>query len=157
RHRVPVRFFSDDDTIEGAAFELAQLAEEHQTRAVLLIDSVQTVTCRAIAELDEEPTDYVKVTRNVRAIRAVTTKYKLITISTSEMNRAAYAGIRKSDHMGSGKQSGAIEYSARVMLSWEPDVTEAGKVIPDRFRVTIEKNKHGPRGETFWVELDRPR
>jgi len=58
--------------------------------------------------------------------------------------------------MASGKQSGAIEYSARVMLSFENALSQ-GELLPDTFKVAVEKNKHGPRGNFFYIGIDRAR
>jgi replicative DNA helicase len=157
-HLQPIVFFDDDDTIESAAEELGAMAKSAGARAALFVDSVQTVSCNAVRSSREEPTEYVKVTNNVRAIRAAATKHHLIVLATSEMNREAYKTIRSeaAGRMAAGKQSGAIEYSARVMLAWEKAV-ENGKQVDGKFCVTIEKNKHGPTGDCFYVELDRAR
>ena len=166
-HAIPILYFNDDDTIESAAAELAEFAAKHKVKAALLIDSVQTVSCNALYDQRDEPTEYVKVTRNVRAIRSVATRHNLIVISTSEMNRESYKAVKNGDggksngkgkhHMASGKQSGAIEYSARVMLSWESALDANGEPVPSTYRVAIEKNKHGPSGDCFYVELNRQR
>jgi hypothetical protein len=50
----------------------------------------------------------------------VGTRYRMICIATTEMNRAAYRSVEAaeaSNDMAAGKESGAIEFSARVMLS----------------------------------------
>lgn len=168
-HPIPILYFNDDDTIESAAAELAEFARKSGVKAALLIDSVQTVTCNALYNQREEPSEYVKVTRNVRAIRSAATRYNLIVISTSEMNRESYKAIKTDGgngkskngkakhHMASGKQSGAIEYSARVMLSWEPAIDAESEIVANTYRVAIEKNKHGPSGDCFYVELNRQR
>jgi replicative DNA helicase len=162
-HPIPILYFNDDDTIESAAAELAEFAHRHKVKAALLIDSVQTVTCSALYDQREEPSEYVKVTRNVRAIRSVASRHNLIVLSTSEMNRESYKAVKEGEgrkgkhHMASGKQSGAIEYSARVMLSWEPAFDGNQEIVPNTYRVAIEKNKHGPSGDFFYVELNRQR
>ncbi|MDD1770968.1 MAG: hypothetical protein LUO79_07775 [Methanomassiliicoccales archaeon] len=160
---APIRYFDAGDTIESASEELYKDAKGG--KAALIIDSVQTASCEALLSLREEPTEYQRVTRNVQAIRACATRYRLITFATSEMNRQAYNDISKNDppspkkqksHMASGKQSGAIEYSARVMLSFENALSQ-GELLPDTFKVAVEKNKHGPRGNFFYIGIDRAR
>jgi len=153
RYSIPIQLFEPTETVESAAKKLAAIAETAQTRAVLLMDSVQSIECEAVQQAREEPSEHVRVTQNVRAIRAVSTKHKLITITTSEMNRDAYKnGGNGNGKMAAAKQSGAIEYSARVMLILEPV-----KDHHDLIQVSIEKNKHGPRGSFFFLQLDRAR
>ena len=165
-HRVPILYFGASDTIESASDELAEHAERHGARQVILYDSVQTIDCDAIRHSRDEPTEYIRVTRNVYAIRAQASKHKQIAIATSEMNRESYKTIAGADpspgesKMGAGKQSGAIEYSARVMLRFESARVRRDrkvKVVPDKYCVTVEKNKHGPRGKFFHIDLDRTR
>jgi len=157
-HRVPVLYFGAEDTVESASLELAEWAARHETRAVMLYDSVQTIDCDATRLAREEPTEYMRVTRNVYAIRAAASRYKHIAIATSEMNRRSYieGADPSGDRMGAAKQSGAIEYSARVMLAFE-STKKQGKLLPDKFRVLVQKNKHGPRGSFFFLDLDRQR
>jgi hypothetical protein len=77
----------------------------------------------------------------------------MITVSTSELGRGAYA---KSDpdertaNMAGAKWSGAVEYSARILLGIR---SAAGE--PDVLEVEVSKNKHGPRDETLYLRIDR--
>jgi replicative DNA helicase len=166
RHKVPILYFGANDTIESASDELAEHGEKHRVRQIILYDSVQTIDCDAIRYARDEPTEYIRVTRNVYAIRAQASKHKQIAIATSEMNRESYKTIGNADpnpgesKMGAGKQSGAIEYSARVMLRFETAKARRNRkwqIVPDKYCVTVEKNKHGPRGKLFHIDLDRAR
>ena len=123
---VPRVYYDAEWTIEEAAADLDEYARSLSTpekprRAALLIDSIQTAECEAIRAATREMSERQMVTANVRAMRAAAIKYAMITIATSEMNRAAYRSIREGDEqpsdMVAGKESGAIEYGARVMVS----------------------------------------
>jgi replicative DNA helicase len=163
----PIRFYDDTWTIESAAADLAKFAKSladadpdanpHGPRALLCIDSVQTVMCdaelAAIAAGGRAMATTEAVTARVRGIRAVATRYRMITVSTSELGRGAYA---KSDpdertaNMAGAKWSGAVEYSARILLGIR---SAAGE--PDVLEVEVSKNKHGPRDETLYLRIDR--
>jgi hypothetical protein len=73
------------------------------------------------------------------------------------MNRGAYRSPDASEQtsdMASAKETGSIEYSARVMLS-----LRSVKGEPDLAEVRLAKNKHGPswRGpeDSVYLRLDR--
>lgn len=150
-------FYGEDCTIEEAAVDLAALALERGERAVLMVDSTQTVACDALRAMGKDASMRDKITANVRAIRSCATKHKMLIMATSEMNRAAYKAIGASDQndMAAAKESGAVEYSARVMLALR-NVSEEPNCIEAR----IVKNKHGPSFpylEPFYMKIDRGR
>ena len=142
-------------TIEAAAADLAAVAAAAGKRAALFIDSLQTVRCDA--ERDDQSAR-AQVTARVWAIRDVATRYRMIVIATSEMNRASYrsaeaaAAAQDAGDMASAKESGAVEYSARVMLS-----LRSLKDDPDKIEAYVGKNKHGPRGSKLYLALNRTR
>jgi len=150
---LPIRFYGPEFTVEAAAAALRQRAGDR--RAVLVVDSLQTATCEQ--EQNEKGSRYENVTERVAALRAVADRFRLMVLVTSEMSRAAYRDPDKRiDDMASGKESGAIEYSARVLLAMravpgEVDLTE----------VRVVKNKLGPRtrGEDqgILLRIDRGR
>ena len=151
----PVRMYDGLWTIEAAAADLATFAAAEGKRAALLIDSLQTVSC----DVDRDDMSmHAQVTARVRAIRTVATRYRLIVVVTSEMNRASYRSLEAADasknagDLAAAKESGAVEYSARVMLSLR-SVRDDG----DKIEVHVAKNKHGPRGDVFYLALDRGR
>jgi len=161
---VPRVYYDAEWTIEEAAADLDEYARSLSTpetprRAALLVDSVQTAECDAIRAATRDLSERQVVTANVRGVRAVAIKYAMITIATSEMNRAAYRSIREGDEqpsdMVAGKESGAIEYGARVMVS-----LRSVQGDPDRIQVRIPKNKHGPSWRSteddFYLRIDRP-
>lgn len=151
---LPIRFFDADWTIEAAAAALAADAQARGARAVLCIDSVQTVQCEAERGARRELGMNERVEGRARAIRAVASEHRLIAIATSEMGRSAYAG-RKGEgvaDMAAAKWSGAIEYQARVMLTVRSVPGES-----DLIELTVTKNKHGPSGDKVHLRLDRAR
>lgn len=154
---LPIRFYDDSWTIESAAEDLATFARGRgDARAMLGVDSIQTVKCDAestAALAGRELSEVGAVTARVRAVRAVATKYRLIALATSEMGRGAYRSSDPSQQtatMASAKWSGAVEYSARVLLGLRSVSGES-----DLVDVELAKNKHGPRDEHVFLRLDR--
>ena len=148
-----IRMYGPDWTIEAAAMDLA--AHAGGKRAMLGIDSIQTVRC----EHDAGATSmHQAVTARTAAVRRAATVHRLIVISTCEMNRQSYRSIqagedaKEAGDLASAKESSAIEYSARVMLSLRQVKRE-----PDKIELHVAKNKHGPRGDVFYLALDRSR
>jgi KaiC/GvpD/RAD55 family RecA-like ATPase len=148
-----IRMYGPEWTIEDAAADLAAYAAGR--RAMLGIDSLQTVTCgaeRVATSLHEA------VTARTKAVRRVATAHRLIVIATSEMSRGAYRTTQAAEDakdagdLASAKESGAIEYSARVMLALRPVNNQ-----PDKIELRVAKNKHGPRGGVFYLALNRHR
>lgn len=140
---VPLQLFDDRCTIEAAAVALHRRACElhpgvDRPPCVLFIDSVQTA--RGEGE-DIDGSGYANVTRRVAAIRACAARYRMLVIATSEMNRAAYKSKKVEDQvtdMAAGKESGAIEFSARVLLALRSVPGSA-----DVCELRVVKNKHG--------------
>lgn len=140
---LPLLLFDGSTTIEAAAVALHKRAcERHpgvdRPPCVLFIDSVQTARCEGE---DIEGSLYVSVTKRVAAIRACASRYRMLVVATSEMNRAAYKSKKAEDQvtdMAAGKESGAIEFSARVLLALR-SVPGSSDVVELR----VAKNKHG--------------
>ena len=146
---LKVRFYDDTFTIETAAADLSEWAESQGCRAFFGVDSVQTAYSEA-AKVAESTREHV--TENVRAIRAVSSQYKLLTIATSEMNRNAYRNVNNAEQqndMAAGKESGAIEYSARVLLALRSVPNEQGVV-----HAKVVKNKLGRSNVEFHMQLN---
>jgi hypothetical protein len=139
-----------ETTIEAAAEDLAKYMTENDIkRGALFVDSVQTVTSRA---LQGNETPLIRVTANVKAIRAMAIAHKLIVIATSETSRAFYRAADEADKLdkiAAGKESGALEYAGRLMMY----MNNVGG-SPDLLKVEITKNKLGPKAEFFW-KIDR--
>lgn len=154
---LPIRFYSGEHTIEAAAADLAQWARENDYEATaLLVDSIQTARCDAELAAQREMALPQAVEARVRAVRKVATDYRMILMVTSEMGRGAYrAGAESTDPLASAKWSGAIEYTARVMIT-----LHAVKGHDDLVMMQIPKNKHGRRrladeGTELYLEIDR--
>lgn len=147
---LEMRFYDATWTVEAAAADLA--AHAKGGRAMLGVDSVQTVRCDTEAA-SRDMAEVSAVTARVQAIRSVATKHRLIVIATSEMGRSAYSSsdrTQQASTMASGKWSGAIEYSARVLLGLR---SVAGE--PDLIELDVAKNKHGPRDQLVHLRIDR--
>jgi KaiC/GvpD/RAD55 family RecA-like ATPase len=149
----PIRMYDDAWTIEGAAADLAAFAGGRP--AMLGIDSIQTVRCN---EEGDPRSLHAAVTARVKAVRRVATRHNLIALATSEMGRHTYRSVEAADSareagdLASAKESGAIEYGARVMFA-----LRSVKDDPDRIEVHVAKNKHGPRDGLFYLALRRDR
>ena len=134
---LPLRIYPRSYTIEQSAADLMAFAKAKGLRPALLMDSLQTIRC---STEDPDASTYVNVTKRVESIREVATHYNLIAMCTSEMSRGSYRSIRGADQsdMAAGKESGAIEYSARVMVALR-SVPKESSMVELRFA----KNKHG--------------
>lgn len=148
---LPIRFYDATWTIETAAADLAKFADGR--RMMLGIDSLQTVSCDAERAAQRELSEMAAVTARVQAIRKAASQHKLIALCTSEMSRSAYRKADPSDltsTMAASKHSGAVEYSARVLLGLRSVKDES-----DLIEVDIAKNKHGPSGRQVYLRVDR--
>jgi KaiC/GvpD/RAD55 family RecA-like ATPase len=158
---LPMRLFDPSMAIEEAAVALHRFACERfpgvdRPPCVLFIDSVQVARC--MGEKDDENT-YRAVTRRVAAIRAAASRYRMLVVATSEMSRAAYKAKRVEDQvtdMASAKESGAIEFSARVLLALRSVPLDS-----DHVELRVAKNKHGrdhrPDEDGIFLRVDRAR
>jgi hypothetical protein len=165
--QLPLLLFDPETSIEEAAHRLHEFAKKRcpapsgwdpripwRPPCVLMVDTVQTA--RSGGENPDESL-YRIVTHRVRAIRTGSTRYRMLMLITSEMSRAAYKHKRVEDQvadLASAKESGAIEFSARVLL--------ALRSVPgthDKVELRVAKNKHGPshRGDQdgIFLQLDR--
>ncbi len=149
-----IRLYGPEWTIEAATADLASAANGKRT--AYLVDSIQGVTSAREAKATSL---HQAVTTRVAAVRVAATSHRMITVATCEMNRGAYRTVEASDaareagDLASAKESGAVEYSARVMLA-----LRSVKGAADRIEVHVAKNKHGPRGGLqLYLALDRHR
>lgn len=143
---LPLVMFDPDASIEEAGEALHNYAKQLRPGSdlpacVLLVDSVQVAK-----KFGEDPrgsdTLYRLVTERVRALRKIATKYRMLVIATSEMSRAGYKSKKQEDQandLASAKESGAIEFSAKVQL-----VLRCVPGTHDVIELRIAKNKHGP-------------
>ncbi len=148
-----LRLYDPSWTIERAAADLAEIARSQGRRAFLGVDSIQTVTCAAELSAARPPSIREAVSARASAVRASATQHRMIVMATSEMSRGAYRTVEaaeSTDDLASAKESGAIEYSARVMLAMRSVADEA-----DLLELRVAKNKHGRRGDRIGLRLDR--
>ncbi len=156
---APLRVYGFGLSIEAAAVDLHRVArarnpDDPRPPCVLVLDSIQTVRAE-----NEDPDASMNrlVTGRVAAVRAAASRYRMLVLSTSEMNRAAYKSRKAEENasdMSAAKESGAIEFSARVMLTLRsvPDV-------PNVVECRVTKNKHGaatrPGDDGMFLRFDR--
>ena len=153
---LPLRLYDATWTVEAAAEDLARAAEQAGMRAMLGVDSIQTVRCEAELDAKREVSTVDAISSRAMALRYVASHHRMIVIATSEMNRGAYRSKKADenvDDMAAAKGSGAIEYQARVLVTLRSE--EGGRV-----KVTLPKNKHQNPGsdagrEPFCLKLDR--
>ena len=137
-NELPLLFFEAGTAVEQAASEVADFAASSARPGALFIDSLQTVEAEG-AQLGEPR--YEAVSARVKAIKEAASSHGLFVLATSEMSRIHYRNRRQAeelDPIASGKESGAIEYAAKVLLALR-------SVSSDVIAITIAKNKHGSR------------
>ncbi|MGD0679749.1 MAG: DnaB-like helicase C-terminal domain-containing protein [Polyangiaceae bacterium] len=156
--RLPIRFYGSEWTIEAAAADLDAFAKSIRGRAALFVDSIQAVECDACRAAGRELNLHAAITANANALRGAASRYHMLAVATCEMNRNAYRTVESADSyndMAAAKESGKIEYSARVMLA-----VRLVKDEKDLIELRITKNKHGPsypREPALYLRLDRER
>lgn len=137
----------DELTVEETCEAILARAASASRRAVLYVDSLQTVRMR----WREEPrTDKDRVDKVVRTLRRYTRK-GLTIVATCEVPRAAYGGPKKRRRFDPGppalaafKASGNIEYAL-----WTGLVMTRIKGDSEAVRVECPKNKQGREDVTF--------
>ena len=138
---------ADDRSVEETAEALLALAAATSRRAVLVVDSLQTVRLR----WKEEPrTDKDRIDKVVRALVAYTRR-GLLVVATCEVPRAVYSGPKKTKRptpappaLAAFKGSGNIEYAL-----WTGLVLTRIRGETDAVRVEVPKNKQGREDVTF--------
>jgi replicative DNA helicase len=140
RDELGILLFDESWTIEEAGEAVGRRAAQLGMPCMLGIDSVQTV--RSSAEKDGA-TGHEAITARVKALRAVSDKYRMTIVATSEMSRGSYRSNDRAHQqadMAAGKESGSIEYSARLLLS-----VRAVEGLDDVFELRVVKSKYGAR------------
>lgn len=137
---------ADHRTVDESAAAIMSLAAERRTRAVLYVDSLQTVRLRW--GKDEPRTDKDRIDKVLRALVPFT-RAGLTVIATCEVPRSVYGGGKKRRDpgppaMAAFKGSGNIEYAL-----WTGLVLTRIKGDPGAVRVEVPKNKQGREDVTF--------
>jgi hypothetical protein len=138
----------DEGSLEAIAEALDELAAEQPQPRVLVVDSLQTVQCREASMKDSLRE---RIDAKLDVLKAIA-KRGVLVVAISEMARGGYrTGDRNQDSsaMSSGKESGAIEYAAALLLGLRPVKGEPGVV-----EVEIAKNRLGPDKPAFRLRLD---
>lgn len=163
------RVFIFEGVGDIGVFEIRQKIEEHikitGNIPVVLVDYMQILApYKDPSNPNRSFTDKQIMDKNVLELKRISRDYTLPVIAVSSLNRASYDETMS---MAAFKESGAIEYSADVLIGLEyanikkeKDLEKAveenaksnaaGK--PTRIRVRILKNRSGARGKT--CELD---
>jgi hypothetical protein len=147
---LPLRLYDPSWTIEAAAADFAAwMRSKGFTRGAFLADSLQTIECDASRNAGAGASLRVSVGQNVKALASVASTYRFATIATGEIPRASYDG--RGDDMRAGKESGAIEFAAKIQIVLRRDKRDDSLV-----RVSVPKIKRGSRDETaFALRFDR--
>ena len=118
-------------------------------KPVVIVDYVQI-----LAPYNERATDKQNTDKNVVELKRLSRDYKIPVIGISSFNRASYS---ESASMSAFKESGAIEYSADVLLALQYadtgkkdfDLDTAKKNDPRDIELKILKNRNGRAGDTI--------
>lgn len=146
-----VRFYDDEWTIESAGADVAAWAKLEGRLGALFLDSLHAV--RSFTS-SEARTPREAVDANVRAMRSVSTRFRLLVVASSEANRASWRSedaAETTNDLAAGAESRAIEYGGQTQL-----VLRTPKGHADVIHVRVAKNRRADRGE-FWLRLDRGR
>lgn len=136
----------DPDTLEAVIDGLKAFAGERP--CVLFVDSLQTVRCVA-AERASTPRE--RIDAKIQLLKHAA-KSGVLVIVISEMARGAYrTGDREQDTnaLAAGKESGAIEYSAALLLALRSVKGEHGLID-----VEVPKNRLGSAKPELRLRLD---
>jgi len=112
---------------------------------VLVVDSVQSVPCRAAAGLPK----FDAIEKKMEVMRAVAERHGVAVYATSESNRGFYSSKdekQQSSGLSAGKGSSSIEYKADVLCSMRKG--------PDGVRLKVEKNRLGPDEPEIFLHFD---
>lgn len=146
-----LRLYDDNFTIESAGADLAAWAKQEGRAAALFLDSLHAVRSIAGAEA-QNPREAVEA--NVRAMRGVSTKLRMLVVASAEANRSSYRSddaAETTNDLAAGAESRAVEFGAQTQL-----MLRTPKNHPNVIHVRVAKNRRADRGE-FWLRLDRGR
>lgn len=145
----------DEVDVEGAAARLAALAEEKGAPSALLcVDSIQKARACGTDKAKDQRSRAETVVASLKRIGA---HHSFAIVATSELSRGAYRNAKdRIAALAAFKDSGDIEYAARLALVLQSVPGEAGKLVD----VDVPKNKAGRiEGDEagFRMRLDRAR
>lgn len=163
--RYANRIFIFEGVGDIGVFEIRQKIEEHikitGNKPVVLIDYLQILAPYKDPEAPNRSlTDKQVMDKNVLELKRISRDYILPVIAVSSLNRASYNDTMS---MAAFKESGAIEYSADVLIGLEYANIKTEKDLeaavekntaknaagdPTKIKVRILKNRAGARGKT---------
>ncbi|MBN1605511.1 MAG: hypothetical protein JW940_02705 [Polyangiaceae bacterium] len=145
---LPLRLYDATDTIITAGAKLDAFRKARGlAHAMLGVDSLQ-----AVCPCTPADTPRAIVESNVRDVRLVSHRYRLLTIATSEANRGFYKNVADEesvDALAAGAESRAIEFGAKTVIGLRTPKGHA-----DIAQVDVAKNRRHARGK-FCLRLDR--
>lgn len=145
---------ADEDRacLEDVAERVVDLAQDTQRPGVLVVDSIQTARVRAHDGIGTSPRERVEAT--VNALKRAHRGQGLLVLATCEVSRGLYRGGAdpKINPLAAGKESGAIEYAAEMLLVLTSVAGES-----DLVDVAVPKNRIGGGKDGFRIKLDRDR
>jgi RecA/RadA recombinase len=148
-----IRLYDSTHTIESAADDLGAWAKSEGRKAAFIVDTVQTARSEAGANA-KSPRETVEA--NATALRAATTKHRLLLVTLSEANRGSYRSedaAETANDMAAGADSRALEFMAQTLM-----MLRTPKGHADVVHVRVPKNRKGSKsGFEFWLRLDRDR
>ena len=149
-------------------FEIRQKVEEHiritGQKPVVLVDYLQILSPYKDPNAPNRSlTDKQITDKNVLELKRISRDYNLPVIAVSSLNRASYNGTMS---MAAFKESGAIEYSADVLIGLEYANIKTEKDLetviennakktagdPTEITVRVLKNRSGARGKTCTLD-----
>lgn len=167
--RYAHRLFIFEGVGNIGVFEIRQQVEEHiritGEKPVVLVDYMQILAPYKDPENPSRSfTDKQIMDKNVLELKRISRDYALPVIAVSSLNRASY---NETMSMAAFKESGAIEYSADILLGLEYANIKTEKDLesaieknaeknaagdPTEIRVRILKNRSGARGATCLLD-----
>jgi replicative DNA helicase len=125
--------------------------EDRPGPGLLVCDSIQKLR---VAGSDEVDTPRAKVDLVADAIVRIAKRHHILVVATSEVSRAFYRGgdEREPNALAAGKDSGAVEYGADLLLVLRSIPEGQGDIDVD-----VPKNRLGHEKPTFRMRIDHAR
>jgi KaiC/GvpD/RAD55 family RecA-like ATPase len=135
-------------TVEHAARVVRWLARETGRPPVLIVDSLQTAPSDAAEQYDTRRDRMDALVRELKSIA----KSGVTVIAISEMSRSGYAARdpkANASALSASKESGAIEYAAKLLIGMRfvPG-------LPGVYELEVAKNRFGWSKPTFHIRFD---
>jgi KaiC/GvpD/RAD55 family RecA-like ATPase len=135
-------------TVEHAARVTRWLAQQTRRPPVLIVDSLQTAPSEAAEDYETRRDRMDALVRELKSIA----KSGVTVIAISEMSRSGYAARdpkANASALSASKESGAIEYAAKLLIGMRfvPG-------MPGVYELEVAKNRFGWNKPTFHIRFD---